>query len=149
MSKPNPAANYFADVSGVAIEAHKNPEESGVVPIGIDVISDPERSEEIYQQLLNRFGENIELLNFSTVTAAHSKEASKGKALSLMAEELAVPQEQVVAVGDSVNDVSMLQWAGLGASPMHCDDHAREVTDKILPGDGVDGVAVLLEDLAP
>ena len=148
VNKPNPASQYFADVSGVVVEHHADPLNSELTATGVDVISSAEQSNDIYQQLHQRFGDKIELLDFVSVTAAHSKHANKGNALALVAKKLGVVQEQVVAIGDSVNDVSMLRWAGLGASPAHCDDHARGAADKVLTGDGVEGVASLLEELA-
>ena len=148
VSEPSLAAQYFADVSGVTVEQHINPKDSGIEATGVDVISTAERSGGIYQRLAERFGDQIELLDFTGVTAAHSKDANKGKALALLANDFGVPQAQVVAIGDSLNDVSMLRWAGLGASPAHCDNHARAATDRILPGNGVEGVAALLEELA-
>ena len=39
---------------------------------------------------------------------------SKGIALAHLARHLGIPQEQVVAIGDQENDLSMLGWAGLG-----------------------------------
>jgi len=148
VSAPNPAAQHFADVSGVSVEQHSSPKDSGVTATGVDIISSADRSGDIYRLLSQRYGDQIELLNFTGVTAAHSKHAKKGAALSLLAEQFSIPQDQVVAIGDSINDVSMLTWAGLGASPAHCDSHARAATDRVLPGDGVEGVAALLEELA-
>ena len=147
VSKSTPAAQYFADVSGVTVEQHASPMDSGLVATGVDVISTAERSGGIYRRLAERFGKDIELLDFTGVTAAHSKDANKGKALALLAKDFGVAQAQVVAIGDSLNDVSMLTWAGLGASPAHCDSYARAATDRILLGNGVEGVAALLEEL--
>ena len=151
VSETSPAAQYFADVSGVTVEQHKEPLNSGLTATGVDIISTPERSGDIYRRLAKRYGDQIELLDFTGVTAAHSKDANKGKALKILAQEFGVAQAQVVAIGDSLNDVSMLEWAGLGASPGHCDSHARAATDRVLPGEGVEGiagVAALLEELA-
>jgi hydroxymethylpyrimidine pyrophosphatase-like HAD family hydrolase len=39
----------------------------------------------------------------------------------------------VVAVGDSVNDASMLAWAGLGVGMPHSDAYAVDSADMILP----------------
>ncbi len=148
VSAANPASQYFADVSGIAVEHHPDPKESGLTATGVDIISTAEHSRAIFQHLKQRFGNRIELLDFASVTAAHSADANKGKALELLASKLGVEQQNVVAIGDSVNDESMLRWAGLGASPAHCDDYARDAADVILQGKGVDGVAQLLLELA-
>ena len=43
-------------------------------------------------------------------------DGSKGMALGHLASSLGVKREEVVAVGDSPNDVDMIQWAGLGVA---------------------------------
>ena len=43
--------------------------------------------------------------------------ADKGEALSWVAARFGVPREEVMAVGDSGNDIGMLRWAGLGCAP--------------------------------
>jgi hydroxymethylpyrimidine pyrophosphatase-like HAD family hydrolase len=82
------------------------------------------------------------------VTAVHAPEASKGKALSVLAKELGIQRSEVLAIGDSVNDVSMLLWAGHSAAPEHCYHYARAAADEILPGAGVDGVVARLQAVA-
>ena len=42
--------------------------------------------------------------------------ADKGTALALIAERLQVPRSEVVAFGDGLNDLSMLEWAGRGVA---------------------------------
>lgn len=144
VSEHSPATKHFADVSGVTVEHHPDPQNSGLTATGVDIISTAAHSRDIYERLQVRFGGAIELLDFSSVTAAHSHQASKGQALELITNELGIAQTDVVAIGDSVNDVSMLRWAGLGATPEHCDEPARAAADHILAGDGVSGVTDLL-----
>ena len=72
----------------------------------------------------------------------------KGNALNLLAEEMGIKRSEVLAIGDSVNDVSMLEWAGHSAVPAHCDHHARAVAREILPGFGVEGVVAKLQAIA-
>lgn len=143
-STPNQASQYFADVSGVEVEYHDAPEHSGVSPIGIDIISTQQHAAEIHKHLDARYGDKVQLLDFSSVTAAHSPDASKGNALALLAADMGIEASEVLAVGDSVNDVSMLQWAGHGAAPGHCDRYARGAADEVLDGEGVTGVGALL-----
>ncbi|MGD0581221.1 MAG: HAD-IIB family hydrolase, partial [Bryobacteraceae bacterium] len=42
--------------------------------------------------------------------------SDKGAALARAAELLGILREQVLAIGDSDNDVEMLRWAGVGVS---------------------------------
>jgi Cof subfamily protein (haloacid dehalogenase superfamily) len=146
-SAPNHASTEYALVSGIEPEYHTAPQESDVVPTGIDVISTSEEANRIHSFLEARYGDRIHLLDFPSVTAAHSPEASKGNALAMLAADLGIPREAVLAIGDSVNDVSMLRWAGYGVTLPHCDRYARQAADEVLSGDGIEGVAPLLQSL--
>ena len=142
-----PAAVFFAEVSQVKMEVNSEPHKSGVRATGIDIISDADTSTSVHRLLEARYGSRIALLDFNTVTAVHAPGASKGNALRTLTEELGIGRSEVLAIGDSVNDVSMLSWAGQSAAPAHCDDFARESAKEILAGEGVQGVVQKLLSL--
>ena len=137
-------AQFFADVSQITMEIHEQPHRSGIRATGIDIISSTERASEVHAEIEQRYGDRLSLLDFPSVTAVHAAQASKGNALQMLAGELGIAQSEVLAIGDSVNDVSMLAWAGHSAAPEHCDHYARASAKEILPGDGVDGVVAKL-----
>ncbi|MEQ8691862.1 MAG: HAD-IIB family hydrolase [Pseudomonadales bacterium] len=139
-----PAAQFFADVSRIDLELHDAPHTSDIRATGIDIISTPEHAAEIHRLMEARYGARITLLDFSTVTAVHAPQASKGNAVRSLAESLGIARADVLAIGDSVNDVSMLSWAGQSAAPEHCDAYARDSAKEILTGVGVDGVVARL-----
>ena len=141
-------AQFFADVSRVTLQVDPHPQHRGVPATGIDIISNVDRAKEIHTLLEARYGSRITLLDFTSVTAVHAPGASKGNAVAKLGESLGISSEEILAVGDSVNDVSMLSWAGYSAAPAHCDPYARESAKEILQGDGVDGVAALLNSIA-
>jgi len=140
-------AQFFADVSQVTMEIHAEPHRTGVRATGIDIISSREHAPDIHVLLEARYGGRVTLLDFASVTAVHAPEASKGNALRMLARELGIERSQVLAIGDSVNDVSMLSWAGHSAAPEHSDRYARDSARQILSGKGVDGVVARLRDL--
>ena len=142
-----PQAQFFADVSRVEMEIHPEPHTSGVRATGIDIISTREDSPDVHVLLEARYAGRITLLDFPSVTAVHAPEASKGNALHMLADELGIRREEVLAIGDSVNDASMLNWAGHSAAPPHCDRYARESVSEILTGAGVDGVVAKLQSI--
>ena len=127
------------------VEHHPQPELSGVIATGVDIISTHADSTRIYADITKRYGDRATVLDFPSVTAIHAPQASKGKALQQLAAKLGTEQTDVLAIGDSVNDVSMLEWAGHGATPEHCDHYARAAADQILSGKNVDGVVKLLQ----
>ena len=141
-------AQFFADVSKVTVEIDEKPHLSGVRATGIDIISTKETASVVHADIDRRYGDQLSLLDFPSVTAVHAAEASKGNALGVLAEEMGIDRSEVLAIGDSVNDVSMLQWAGHSAAPEHCDRYARAVAQEILPGTGVEGVVAKLQAVA-
>jgi Cof subfamily protein (haloacid dehalogenase superfamily) len=141
-------AQFFADVSQISMEIHAEPHESGVRATGIDIISSRDDASVVHAEIEARYGDRLCLLDFPSVTAVHCREASKGQALSMLAAELGIDPSEVLAVGDSVNDVSMLTWAGYSAAPAHCDHYARAAATDVLPGEGIEGVTDLLRSIA-
>ena len=140
----SPAAEFFAAVSGVKIEVNARPHESGVKATGIDIVSNEKTSSDVHRLLEARYGSRVALLDFNTVTAIHEPRASKGNALALIAEDLGVDRSQVLAIGDGINDVSMLSWAGQSGTPAHGDSYAKDSAKEILKGEGVSGVVARL-----
>ncbi len=61
-----------------------------------------------------------------------SKQAGKGNALLRLAEELGVDPAQTLAVGDSPNDLTMLQYAGMGLAVKNACDAAKNVADNVI-----------------
>lgn len=143
-----PAVEFFAGVSGVTPEKTSNPHESGVQATGIDIVSSVEESSNVHRLFEARYGSRIALLDFTTVTAVHSPLASKGNALAELARDRSIKPSEVFAVGDGINDVSMLAWAGQSATPAHGDNFAVEAAKEVLQTPGVAGVVERLQVIA-
>lgn len=74
-----------------------------------------------------------------------STEASKGNALARICDHLGIRAEEVMAVGDSHNDISMLQFAGLGVAMGHSDDIVQAAANEVTLANDQDGVAYILK----
>ncbi len=70
---------------------------------------------------------------------------SKGAALQRVCDHLEIPIEQSVAVGDSFNDVEMLEAAGLGIAMGNSPPEIRAKADCVTASNREDGVALALE----
>lgn len=73
---------------------------------------------------------------------------SKAFALERLCERLGVHLSEVVAVGDNHNDLSFLAWAGVAMAPANAIPEVLAVAHRVLPHNGEDGVAALLEEVA-
>jgi Cof subfamily protein (haloacid dehalogenase superfamily) len=70
-----------------------------------------------------------------------SPKVSKGKALEALCVMLKVPLSQVVAIGDGVNDVSLLKAAGLAVAMGNCVDELKSVAHTVTHDVDHSGVA--------
>lgn len=71
----------------------------------------------------------------------------KATALAVVAGELGVERQRIVAFGDEHNDVGMLTWAGIGVAMGNAVDEARAAADETTVTNEEDGVAIVLERL--
>jgi Cof subfamily protein (haloacid dehalogenase superfamily) len=73
-------------------------------------------------------------------------DTDKGNALALVAEKLSIPREEVLAVGDSMNDEAMLRWAGYPVAMINGDDRIKEIAALVTEkSNDEDGVAEVIE----
>jgi Cof subfamily protein (haloacid dehalogenase superfamily) len=83
-------------------------------------------------------------LDWVDIGAVH---VSKAYALQRLCDRLGVHLGEVIAVGDNHNDLSVLAWAGAAMAPANAIPEVLAVAHRILPANGEEGVAALLEEL--
>jgi len=69
----------------------------------------------------------------------------KGSALAWLAQHYDIPREHVLAAGDQENDITMIQWAGVGVAMGNATPAVQKVADWIAPPVTEDGAATILE----
>jgi Cof subfamily protein (haloacid dehalogenase superfamily) len=70
----------------------------------------------------------------------------KGTALEKVAALLNIPREQVLAIGDSMNDEAMIRWAGTGVAMANGDERIKNIASLITEKtNDDDGVAEVIE----
>lgn len=67
--------------------------------------------------------------------------ATKGSGLQALAKILQIPQEAVMAVGDGLNDVTMLDWAGVSVAMGNAENDVRQHAEFITDTCDNDGLA--------
>lgn len=73
------------------------------------------------------------------------KGVTKGKGLKELCHHFDIPENNVMAIGNSQNDVAMLQAAGLAVAMGNADDNVKEIADFVTTSNNEDGVAVAIE----
>jgi len=100
-------------------------------------------------ELLRSVAAGHDLEVFDTGYAYHIKTpgVEKGVGLRAVADTLDLDPGEFVAVGDSVNDVSMFEVAGRSFAVANADDHAQAAADTVLGQSYFDGTASVLDSL--
>lgn len=74
-------------------------------------------------------------------------EAAKGKAVLRLAQKLGISSSSIIAMGDSENDISMLQAAGLGIAVSNAQESVKKSAHKVLDiSCDEDAVAQVIEE---
>lgn len=115
------------------------------LPLKILVIDEPDN----VKQMLNEFNQiykgdiNITISKPHFLEFSH-KEATKGQAIKYLADTLGISLEQVIAIGDSYNDLDMIQVAGLGVVMENGYDEVKKYANYITKTNNDHGVFEVL-----
>lgn len=114
------------------------------------VFADPDLAirETMRKHLENTFGDQIDVIfpgdDFVDI---HKKGINKAKALSYLMEQEHIRPEEVMAFGNTENDVPMLRLAGISYAVANADEIAKEAATHICASNEEDGVAEVIEKL--
>lgn len=81
----------------------------------------------------NIIDKDYEYLDIST------SNVSKGNSVSTLSNYLNIPKEQILAIGDNINDISMFNVAGIGVSVNNAYDEVKEAADFVTENSAGDG----------
>lgn len=73
--------------------------------------------------------------------------ADKGVALTDLAGCIGVQKKEIMAIGDSGNDLGMLQVAGVAVAMGNADDNLKRLSDMVTGSNSEDGAAMVIETL--
>ena len=73
--------------------------------------------------------------------------ATKSRAAAILAQRLGIDHEEIIAFGDSMNDLDLLQFAGMGVAVANAAPQVLAAADYITDTNENDGVAKALAEL--
>jgi len=80
--------------------------------------------------------DNLEVMN---------KGVTKGNAVRILAEMYGIDRKEIIAIGDNENDISMIEYAGLGIAMGNAEEVLKKAADYITGDYLADGVAEAIE----
>lgn len=70
---------------------------------------------------------------------------TKGSAVEILAKHYGIMREEIIAIGDSLNDVEMIEYAGLGVAMGNAKESVKTIADYVTTSNDEDGVAQVIE----
>lgn len=110
------------------------------------IVGEPTRlailEKEMYEQLKDRMGVFRSEPYFLELVP---KGIDKAQSLTVLLKEIGMTKDEMIAVGDGFNDLSMIKYAGLGVAMANAQDTVKEAADFITLSNDEDGVAHVVE----
>lgn len=101
----------------------------------------PEKINEINLDLVDKFGQVLNVAQSgSWYIDIMEKGVTKGAALKYIAEKLGISSEYIMAIGDSRNDLEMLEFAKIPIAMGNADDIIKQKSNYITKSNNDDGV---------
>lgn len=135
-------ASYYVSIAQVP--AHVTPDLRAALtaaPTKVLLVADPPVAEAWRLRLAEAYAGRLSVARskprFVEITALG---VNKGVALAELAAALAIERAEVMAIGDSLNDLAMLEWAGLSVAVGNAVHEVKAKVDYVTAGNAAEGV---------
>ena len=120
----------------------------GQSPTKLIIVDTNEKTNELLVEFKNRFGPtvNVTKSNEEYLEFMHPA-ANKAKTLSRLAYRLGSTRERTIALGDGLNDMQMLKWAGTSVAMGQSRDELKKHCDIIAPSFNEHGAVKVLQQI--
>lgn len=110
--------------------------------VKILMLENPEYLRTVYEKLRNELGDRLSLtISKPYFLEIMDKGIEKSAALIHICNKLGIKKDQLIAFGDSYNDLSMLTTAGLGIAMGNAQEEVKRQSDYVTDGNNEDGIA--------
>ncbi len=110
------------------------------------VVADPESAAKVERHARAHFGDRLYITrSYPEFVEMLDAGVDKGKALAFVAQYLGLSMDRVLAIGDSWNDLPILQRAGIGVAMGSAPPEVQASADAVVGDVAADGVCEALE----
>lgn len=148
-NKDNPYALWEANALGTDLIITDDIENKIVEKAAKAIIlNEPDKALEIKDKLTKEIGNEYEVaMSKPFFIEVNDKNISKGKALEFLCERLGITNKEMLAIGDGLNDLSMIKFAGCGVAMGNANKTLQEHADFISLSNDEDGFSYAIEKL--
>ena len=119
------------------------------MPVSVSAYGAPEIVRPLAAHLHENLGGDLSIIQSGTEHAwgveIYVSGISKRTGLEILSARLEVDREEIMAIGDHINDIEMLEWAGWGVAMGNAQPEVKLVADWVTTSLAEDGVAAAIE----
>lgn len=110
------------------------------------IIDDPVNIQKLKDLYKKQFGEILCITTSKpTLLEFTHKDATKGRAIERLSKSLDIDRQGIVAIGDSYNDLPMIEYAGLGVAMGNASEDVKKRADYVTHTNNDNGIAHVIE----
>lgn len=147
IEEKSPELQRYAEVCGVPYHVVPNLVDAmKTEPSKVLVIGDAEKLDNLYAKMRGDFRDTVHITKSkSTYLEFSHLLATKGRALRSLASSLGLKADEVMAIGDSQNDLDMIEYAGFGVAMGNAVPQIKDCARYVTCKNDDDGVAEAIE----
>src|SRR4051812_38215653 len=121
--------------------------------IRVGICAEPAEVRRVRADLLGRFGDRVVCHNLFVpaydveVMEVFDPAVNKWQGILHVARHHGIGAAEIIAIGDDVNDIPMLEQAGLGVAMGNARPEIQAIADRVIGSNRDEGLAVFLEEL--
>jgi hypothetical protein len=148
MEQNSPEARHYVTITRVSPHYVESFDKLWADPTKLVVLGEDSKIKSLAIELGQRFGQSLNIISpLPCILEITHKKATKSNALKALAQSLGFGLENVMAIGDSPNDLEMVRDAGFGVAMENSIPVLKENADYITLSNNDDGVAEVLEKI--
>ncbi|MBU7593090.1 Cof-type HAD-IIB family hydrolase [Metabacillus halosaccharovorans] len=144
----NPYTDIEANLTGLPIKIVPNFVSAVNEPVVKSLmVGPPEQLKEVERKLQTELADEFSIMRSKPYFLEFTeKGVTKGTSLDQLIQTCGIKREEVIAIGDSYNDLSMIEFAGLGVAMGNAPDDIKEIANFVTDTNMNDGVAKVVEE---
>src|SRR5688572_23927705 len=150
----NDATRHWMRVTTAKVHAvHDLPHHPHDHTIRVGLVAPPEHVRHVHKALKERFGGRIVCQNLYVpayaveVLEVFDPSVNKWEGILHVARKHGIRGEEIVAIGDDVNDIAMIENAGLGVAMGNAKPEVKALAKHVIRRNDEDGLAEFLDEL--
>ncbi|WP_146623284.1 Cof-type HAD-IIB family hydrolase [Enterococcus florum] len=109
---------------------------------------DPEYLREMHQEMMAPFKDDLHcVFTADFYFEFTAKGINKAKALETVLVPLGIERANMLAFGDGHNDITMVEYAGIGVAMDNAVGELKQTADRVTDSNNQDGIALVVEEL--